>query len=62
MDYWFCVSVSLCVSVFSRERHNVQMSFMVDFRRLDVKDIVCYGKMDMCYSNISYDEMIRGLQ
>ena len=25
MDYWFCVSVYLCVSVFSRERHNVQM-------------------------------------
>ena len=25
MDYWLCVSVSLCVSVFSRERCNVQM-------------------------------------
>ena len=25
MDYWFCVSVCLCVSVFSRERHNAQM-------------------------------------
>ena len=25
MDYWLCVSVCLCVSVFSRERHNVQM-------------------------------------
>ena len=25
MDYWLCVSVGLCVSVFSRERHNVRM-------------------------------------
>ena len=25
MDYWFCVSVCLHVSVFSRERYNVQM-------------------------------------
>ena len=25
MDYWLCVSVCLCVSVISRERHNVQM-------------------------------------
>ena len=25
MDYWFCVSACLCVSVFSRQRHNVQM-------------------------------------
>ena len=25
MDYWLCVSVCLCVSVLSRERHNVQM-------------------------------------
>ena len=24
MDYWLCVSVCLCVSVFSRERYNVQ--------------------------------------
>ena len=25
MDYWLCVSVGLCVSVLSRERHNVRM-------------------------------------
>ena len=25
MDYWLCVSVCLCVYVFSRERYNVQM-------------------------------------
>ena len=25
MDYWLCVSVCLCVSTFSRERHNVLM-------------------------------------
>ena len=25
MDYWLCVSVCLHVSVFSRERYNVQM-------------------------------------
>ena len=38
MDYWFCVSVCLCVSVFSRERHNVEML------RASLSESLVYGR------------------
>ena len=53
MDYWLCVSVCLCVSVFSRERYNVQMlraslsetSGVYDEQKIGVGDVPHYNQI-----------------